>query len=199
MWEALSICLHLLYSGFYPGHPRPRHYYGERALYEPAHTGDGDQGRAKMSKSKGMWSILIISLTVRIRYLKAFFTLCAPPKKISTGPTRVSKELTASSTGSGPVQRHGKAQGSDSAAGDASGSDKVKALVRRPINDTESHSGHREGISFHTAIAAMMELVNEMNGFEPEGGRTCRRSGSAWRTCSSCFVVYAAYCENSGK
>jgi len=71
------------------------------------------------------------------------------------------------------VQRHREGlRAATAAAGDASGSDKVKALVKKTHQTIRKVTLDIEKeYHFNTAIAAMMELVNEMNGFEPEGGQ----------------------------
>jgi leucyl-tRNA synthetase len=74
------------------------------------------------------------------------------------------------------VQRHREGlRASTAAAGDALSSDRVKALVKKTHQTIRKVTLDIEKeYHFNTAIAAMMELVNEMSGFEPEAGQEMR-------------------------
>ena len=168
--------LHLLYSRFFT---RVIRDLGIITANEPF-TNLLTQGMvikdgAKMSKSKG--NVVDPDYLIN-RYgsdtSRLFSLFAAPPEKdldwSDKGVEGAYRFLNRVWT---LVQRHREGlRAATAAAGDASGSDKVKALVKKTHQTIRKVTLDIEKeYHFNTAIAAMMELVNEMNGFEPEGGQ----------------------------
>ena len=168
--------LHLLYSRFFT---RVIRDLGIITANEPF-TNLLTQGMvikdgAKMSKSKG--NVVDPDYLIN-RYgsdtSRLFSLFAAPPEKdldwSDKGVEGAYRFLNRVWT---MVQRHREGlRAATAAAGDASGSDKVKALVKKTHQTIRKVTLDIEKeYHFNTAIAAMMELVNEMNGFEPEGGQ----------------------------
>jgi leucyl-tRNA synthetase len=166
--------LHLLYSRFFT---RVIRDLGIIAANEPF-TNLLTQGMvikdgAKMSKSKGN----VVDPDYLIdRYgsdtSRLFSLFAAPPEKdldwSDKGVEGAYRFLNRVWT---MVQRHREGlRASTAAVGDEPGSDRVNALVKKTHQTIRKVTLDIEKeYHFNTAIAAMMELVNEMNGFEPEG------------------------------
>jgi len=168
--------LHLLYSRFFT---RVIRDLGIITANEPF-TNLLTQGMvikdgAKMSKSKGN---VVDPDYLITRYgsdtSRLFSLFAAPPEKdLDWSDKGVEGAFRFLNRVWNMVQRHREGlMASTAAAGDALSSDRVKALVKK-IHQTirKVTLDIEKEYHFNTAIAAMMELVNEMSGFEPEGGQ----------------------------
>jgi len=165
--------LHLLYSRFFTRLVRD---LGITAVGEPF-TNLLTQGMvikdgAKMSKSKGN---VVDPDYLITRYgsdtSRLFSLFAAPPEKDLDwsdkgvdGAYRFLNRIWAL------AQRHCEGLRAAKAAGDAAGTDRVRTLVKKTHQTIRKVTLDIEKeYHFNTAIAALMELVNEMNGFEPSG------------------------------
>jgi leucyl-tRNA synthetase len=168
--------LHLLYSRFFT---RVIRDLGIITVSEPF-TNLLTQGMvikdgAKMSKSKG--NVVDPDYLIS-RYgsdtSRLFSLFAAPPEKdldwSDKGVEGAFRFLNRVWT---LVQRHREGLRASTAASRATaGPDRVKALLKKTHQTVRKVTLDIEKeYHFNTAIAAMMELVNEMNGFEPAGDR----------------------------
>ncbi|NJD56509.1 MAG: class I tRNA ligase family protein, partial [Nitrospirae bacterium] len=164
--------LHLLYSRFFT---RVIRDLGITTVGEPF-TNLLTQGMvikdgAKMSKSKGN---VVDPDYLITRYgsdtSRLFSLFAAPPEKdLDWSDKGVDGAYRFLNRVWAMAQRHCEGlMAAKAATGEAAGSDRVRALVKKTHQTVRKVTLDIEKeYHFNTAIAALMELVNEMNGFEP--------------------------------
>ena len=149
-----------------------------------------------MSKSRGN-VVSPASIVERSAPTPLAATSCSSgrPTRTRTGRTRASRACTASSAGCGGWRRR-SAERAGPLAGDWVGTAAAQgedlALLRKTHWAIEKVSGDLRRFAFNTAIAAVMELLNECSRLR-EQRRASRRCASRSRTAASLLFPFAPH------
>ena len=113
----------------------------------------------------------------------------ARPTRTPTGPTRASRACTASSAASGASAPRSPSarRPTHPVPDDAAGRRPARSLRKAQLGDRQGHRRHAGRFAFNTAIAAVMELINEVSRLrdEAERRRDALRAGDRRTRCCS--------------
>ena len=151
---------------------------------------------AKMSKSQGqLGQPAPIRRALRRRHRAHLHPASSGrPTRTPTGPTRASRACTASSRGSGASAREvaERDRRRRRPPDDPQGDDAARCCARRTGRSTRSPATWRGRFAFNTAIAAVMELVNEVSRLRDDG-RARARVRFAPATAASLLFPFAPH------
>ena len=185
--------LHLMYARFFTqGARRPRPPRLPGAVPRAVHAGHGHQGRREDDQVARQRRLARLARRARRRRHGALLhpVRRARPTRTPTGPTTASRACTASWRGCGacpPRPPSAPAARRRASARRDPGEGAELELLRKTHWAIDKVSGDLRRFAFNTAIAAVMELMNEISRLREEvvrRGRCASRSARPPRCCS---------------